>query len=105
MLEKMANLPFSSTGIEQKTQPMASNERYRPKLPWAAGACAGIVEILITFPLEFLKTQAQLSAITTTTSRAGPPGNVSSTSNTIKYHVKNTFETKGVFGFYKGLSP
>jgi hypothetical protein len=93
-----------STGIEQKTQPYiasaASNERYRPKLPWAAGACAGIVEILITFPLEFLKTQAQLSAITTS-----PTINISSTSNTIKYHVKTTFETKGVLGFYKGLSP
>lgn len=116
-LNKFENNPekTSKPPSSTKSSPTISNEkRYRPKYPWAAGACAGIVEILITFPLEYLKTQAQLGATTTTTAAIAGSTTTSSLShhetartgtNTIRSHIQNTWNRKGFFGFYKGLTP
>ena len=66
-------------------------DRYVPRFPWAAASCAGVVEILITFPLEFIKTQVQLQAVATF---RGPVD-----------CAQQTWSRHGFFGFYKGLPP
>lgn len=67
-------------------------DRYVPRYPWAAASCAGVVEILITFPLEYVKTQVQLQAESATF--RGPLD-----------CARQTWARKGFFGFYKGLPP
>ena len=68
-----------------------ASARYQPRYPWAAASCAGVVEILITFPLEYLKTQTQLMASTT---KISP-----------RECFAETMKSKGFVGLYKGLSP
>jgi len=58
-----------------------------------AGGIAGGVEICITYPTEFVKTQLQLSE----GGKALYSGNMDC--------VKQTISQKGFFGLYKGLSP
>ena len=47
---------------------MASTEK--PRFPVLAGWIAGSLEIVVTYPLEFVKTQLQLQV--TSSARAGP---------------------------------
>ena len=47
---------------------MASAEK--PRFPVLAGWIAGSLEIVVTYPLEFVKTQLQLQV--TSSARAGP---------------------------------
>jgi len=63
-----------------------------PVKAFIAGGVSGLLEILITFPTEFVKTQLQLnerSAVKTKMSTV----------------ISETFKTRGFFGFYRGSSP
>ncbi len=63
-----------------------------PRYPWAAASCAGVVEILITFPLEYVKTQVQLQ--NQDGAFRGPLD-----------CARKTWARRGFLGFYKGLPP
>ena len=77
--------------------------------PWAAASCAGIVEILITFPIEYVKTQLQLSALPGKASTASAAETVRALPGTgvmtVRSCVEETFQRRGCLGFYKGLTP
>ena len=72
-------------------------ERYVPRHPIASASLAGVVEILITFPLENLKTQTQLQQHHAHDSAPRFRGTGQC--------FKETLRRKGPLGFYKGLTP
>mmetsp|Transcript_89351 Transcript_89351/g.178568 ORF Transcript_89351/g.178568 Transcript_89351/m.178568 type:complete len:315 (-) Transcript_89351:279-1223(-) len=84
-----------------KRDALTEVERYKPRHPWAAAALAGIVEILITFPLEYLKTQTQLMDSTS----ASNGGRWLASTNGPRAFFVQTIQKRGFFGLYKGLSP
>ncbi|KAI1721315.1 mitochondrial carrier protein [Ditylenchus destructor] len=57
------------------------------------GGLTGAIEICITFPTEYVKTQLQLDERSATPKFKGPAD-----------CVKQTYRSHGVFGFYRGLS-
>lgn len=73
-------------------------------IPFLAGGIAGINEILLTYPLEYLKTTLQLQQHFQPSSQ-----NVklksSASFQTLPTLLKYTYEQKGIIGFYQGLSP
>lgn len=94
-------------------------------VPFLAGGIAGINEIVITYPLEYMKTTLQLQqyfqsgAQTQNLKQKVPPVTASKgmSSTTTKARqptlsfqslptlLKYTYEQKGMVGFYQGLSP
>lgn len=62
----------------------------RPQHPFLAGGISGIIEIFITFPLEFAKSQLQLG----TASYRG-----------VRHCLTDTVRHSGFTGMYRGLSP
>ena len=69
-------------------------QRYVSTHPFIAGALTGGLEILITFPLEFIKVQLQLKHHYQLSAFSGPVD-----------CALYTMRTKGPLGLYKGLSP
>jgi len=65
-----------------------SNKKEKPIHSLVAGASAGAVEALVTYPSDFVKTRSQFGGTT-----EGPIA-----------VIKNTLRTKGFFGLYSGAS-
>ncbi len=74
--------------------PAAPPPTYRPQHPFVAGGLTGGLEILVTFPMEFVKCQLQLKHHYQLNAFSGPVD-----------CVFYTLRTKGPLGLYKGLSP
>lgn len=66
-------------------------------LAFLSGGITGGIEICITFPTEFVKTQLQLDE---GSSRRGEVRKY----NGVIDCIKKTFHSRGIFGFYRGLS-
>lgn len=76
-------------------------KRYVPKHQAASAIFAGVTEILITFPLEFAKTQIQLQD-------AMPPGQRGAQQLLFRgpgHVLQHTMSTKGFLGLYRGIGP
>eukprot|EP00816_Leptocylindrus_hargravesii_P012430 CAMPEP_0196810436 /NCGR_PEP_ID=MMETSP1362-20130617/10253_1 /TAXON_ID=163516 /ORGANISM="Leptocylindrus danicus, Strain CCMP1856" /LENGTH=288 /DNA_ID=CAMNT_0042185423 /DNA_START=66 /DNA_END=932 /DNA_ORIENTATION=+ len=73
---------------------MSQKKKTNPLLPMAAGCIAGGIEATAVWPMEFIKTQLQLSA---KGSKLPYDGMISG----ISYTVKST----GFFSLYRGLAP
>jgi len=75
-----------------------SKERYKPKAPFLTGAVVGGVEIMITFPFEFLKTEMQLLNDRSTRSP------LASSSDNFVSIFRSTTNRYGIRGLYRGES-
>lgn len=74
-----------------------AGKKKAPKHPGKAvlaGGLSGAIEIIITFPTEFVKTQLQLDERSAKPRYAGPMD-----------VVRQTVRNKGFFGLYRGLPP
>lgn len=76
-----------------------------------SGAVAGAVEASVTYPTEFIKTQLQLhgnygktGAATHISSAAATSSTTGRSTPSVAALIKETYKTKGVTGFYKGVS-
>uniref|UniRef100_A0A7S1TUF2 Mitochondrial carrier protein n=1 Tax=Phaeomonas parva TaxID=124430 RepID=A0A7S1TUF2_9STRA len=84
----------ASGDTKAKAKPEA--ERYQPKAPFLSGALAGGLEISLTFPLEFIKTEQQLRAAAAADGRS-QAGMVDIARATVRRF--------GPQGLYRGLPP
>lgn len=64
---------------------------------WSLGGITGGIEICITYPTEYVKTQLQLD-------EKGTKAGGTKQYNGIVDCVKKTIQTRGFFGLYRGLS-
>ena len=65
------------------------------RFPLLAGGLAGALEISITYPLEYIKTQLQVTSVTNNGSRVSFTGSFDC--------AKRTIDSYGVFGLYRGF--
>ena len=84
-------------GIIAGMKPSLENLLFGQFLFFSLGGITGGIEICITFPTEFVKTQLQLDE------GSGRRGEARQYNGVIDC-VKKTVRTRGVFGLYRGLS-
>jgi solute carrier family 25 (mitochondrial citrate transporter), member 1 len=87
---------ISSTSSLTSTSSISSNStRTEHRFPLLAGGLAGALEISITYPLEYIKTQLQVTSVTNNGSRVSFTGSFDC--------AKRTIDSYGVFGLYRGF--
>lgn len=72
-----------------------SSARTEHRFPLIAGGLAGAAEISITYPLEYIKTQLQVTSVTNNGSRVSFSGSIDC--------ARKTINSNGVFGLYRGF--
>eukprot|EP01120_Amphizonella_sp_Union-15-10_P000564 TRINITY_DN105_c0_g1_i1.p1 TRINITY_DN105_c0_g1~~TRINITY_DN105_c0_g1_i1.p1 ORF type:complete len:326 (-),score=37.06 TRINITY_DN105_c0_g1_i1:104-1081(-) len=91
------SLLATPTSAQPSTNPTKPKKKH-PGKAIIAGGISGGIEICITYPTEYVKTQLQLAARHSST---GVPPRYSGIADCVKKTVKE----RGILGLYRGLSP
>ena len=92
-VHSLTNTESSTRWLAAASASKSSKGRRHPGKAILAGGLAGGIEIMITFPTEYVKTQLQLAEKSATPKYAG-----------VTDCIKQTYRGHGYLGFYRGLS-
>jgi len=84
-----------STASSSSSSISSNSTRTEHRFPLLAGGLAGALEISITYPLEYIKTQLQVTSVTNNGSRVSFTGSFDC--------AKRTIDSYGLFGLYRGF--